>query len=422
VGDDAGAALPPGAGAVMPIRVLLISAEYPPTPGGVGDYTALLATHLAAAGATVSVLTSGSGAAERVGEVTIHRRVSRWDWRVRQTLRAVIEEEQPDTVHLQYQTGMYAMHPAMNFLPGNRGGEGMRPQFVTTFHDLLHPYLFPKAGPLRAWVTRRLARASEAVVVTNGADHATLRAWGVPATMIPIGSNIPTAPHRDAAAIRARYGISPDDALLTTFGLLNQSKGIDTVLDALAILHYLHGLRAHLLLVGAGVGANDATNRTTAVALDARIAANDLTGAVTRTGPLPADDVARALAASDVCLLPYRDGASPRRGSLLAALTQGVPVVTTTPSPHAYDDLPELCDGEAALFFPPGDSYALANAVIRILSDDPLASRLRSGAAAYAAQFAWPTIAERTLALYATLDIPAAVNPAVAAVVAGSDR
>src|SRR5260370_267328 len=89
----------------------------PPSAGvayrGGGAYAALLAGHFAAAGATVSVLTSGSGGTERVGAVTVHRRVSRWDWHVRHTLRAVIAEEQPDIVHLQYQTGMYAMHPAV---------------------------------------------------------------------------------------------------------------------------------------------------------------------------------------------------------------------------------------------------------------------------------------------------------------------
>ena len=42
----------------------------------------------------------------------------------------------------------------------------------TTFHDLRPPYLFPKAGPLRDYVTHRLARASDAVIGTNGSDVA----------------------------------------------------------------------------------------------------------------------------------------------------------------------------------------------------------------------------------------------------------
>jgi polysaccharide biosynthesis protein PslF len=408
------------------MRVLLISAEYPPTPGGVGDYTALLARHLADAGATVSVLTSGSDAISRDGDVTIYPIVQRWDWRIARIAREAVARVQPDIVHLQYQTGMYAMHPAINFLPSRtpfaRGGAirrsaTERPWFVTTFHDLLHPYLFPKAGPLRDYVTHRLARESDAVIGTNGSDVAKLGRWNRHAAVIPIGSNIPAASCNDAASVRARYSIPDDATLLTTFGLLNHSKGIDTAVDALGVLRR-QGMDARLLLVGAGAGANDPTNRATEAALDAQCAAAEVADAVARTGPLPADAVARVLAASDVCLLPYRDGASPRRGSVLAALAQGIPVVTTTPAPHVYDGLPEPCDGEVALFVPPDDSSALAGAVQRIINDDALAARLRASAAAYAAQFAWPAIAARTLAVYASLGVPEIANESLAPVAA----
>jgi glycosyltransferase involved in cell wall biosynthesis len=133
---------------------------------------------------------------------------------------------------------------------------------------------------------------------------------------------------------------------------------------------------------------------------------------------LPADEVARVLAASDACLLPYRDGASPRRGSLLAALTQGIPIVTTTPAPHVYDGLPEPHDGDVALFAPPDDSQALADAVRRVTRDSALAARLRAGAAAYAAQFAWPAIAAQTLTLYAALSEREVLDAAIAPVAA----
>lgn len=413
------------------MRVLLISAEYPPTPGGVGDYTALLAAHLAMMGATVAVLTSGSGTTQRDGEVTIFPIVSRWDWTIGRIVRNIVGHMRPDVLHLQYQTGMYGMHPAINLLAfstpfGERraatayndaSGPRSRALFVTTFHDVRPPYLFPKAGPLREYVVSLLARRSDAVIGTNGADMSKIGRWNRNATLVPIGSNIPAASHADADGVRARYGIAPDTALLTTFGLLNRSKGVETVIDALAIMTQ-EGRSTHLILVGAGVGANDPTNRATEVALERQIAAAGLIGAVTRTGPLPAPDVARVLAASDVCLLPYRDGASPRRGSLLAALAQGIPVVTTTPAPHAYDDLPELCEGDTALFVPPGDSRTLAGAVCRIVDDGALAARLRAGAAAYAARFAWPAIAAKTLAVYTPTNVRESLDDAMSPVAA----
>jgi len=414
------------------IRVLLVSAEYPPMPGGVGDYTALLAQSLADNGASVAVLTSPTSGRALNDAITVFPVVRRWDWRVARLVRAVVKEVQPDVLHLQFQTGMYAMHPAINLLPGRSpSARGMvcryapephkRPQFVTTFHDLRPPYLFPKAGPLRGQVMSYLARESDAVIATNGADWQALQEWNRTTALIPIGSNIPTASIHDPQAIRARYGIPADAPLLTTFGLLNQSKGIEVVIDALAVLRQ-EGMNAHLLLIGAGAGINDPTNRATEVAVERQCAAAGLTAFVHRAGSLPAPEVAASLEASDVCVLPYRDGASPRRGSLLAALAQGIPVVTTTPMPAVYDGLPAFRDGEIARCVPVANARAIAEAVQAILRDDLLAARLRAGAAAYAKRFTWSAIATQTLALYDTLGVMATEAITVPAVTSGVER
>lgn len=389
-----------------PPRVLLVSAEYPPQPGGVGDYTALLATHLTDIGVTVIVLTSGSGTVRSDGAVRVHAAVERWGWQIGPIVREMAREVGAEIVHLQYQTGMYGMHPAINALPAPRTVRRFaHASFVTTLHDVRHPYLFPKAGPVRAQATRLLARASDAVIATNGADNTMLARWNARTHLVPIGSNIPAAVHIDRAAVRARYGIEQSSALLTTFGLLNHSKGIDTVIEALALLR-AGGTNAHLLLVGAGAGTNDPTNVETERQLAARCNERGVTPFVSRTGELPAADVAAVLVASDVCLQPYRDGASPRRGSLLAALTQGIPIVTTAPAAGVYSGLPAPRDGETMRFVPPDDPAALAAATRQILADDFLAARLRAGAREYAAHFTWPAIARQHLALYDTLTAP----------------
>lgn len=416
----------------MATRVLLVSAEYPPLPGGVGDYTAMLAESLHDAGMSVAVLTSAANTPAPNDAITVLPAVRRWDWGIARVVREVVNDVRPDLLHLQFQTGMYGMHPAINLLPGRSPfarGEAhryaserhLRPWFVTTFHDLRPPYLFPKAGFLREQAMYRLARESDAAIATNGADMRALRGWNHRTALIPIGSNIPAASIRDARAIRARYGIPAGAMLLTTFGLLNRSKGIETAIDALALLRR-EGSDVYLLLIGAGAGVNDATNRATEVAIDRRCAAMGLTAFVRRTGQLPADEVAEALAASDVCVLPYRDGASPRRGSLLAALAQGIPVVTTTPVPGAYDGVPALEDGEVARCVPAGDAGAVADAARAIRRDDALAARLRTGAVAYAAHFAWPAIAAQTLALYETLGVAASEGTAVPVAASGVER
>ena len=392
------------------MRVLLVTAEYPPANGGIGDYTALLADHLAQMDATVTVVTSGDGGEIRNGAVTVLPVVPRWGWRMIGAMYTLIRRTEPDVVHVQYQAGMYGMHPAINLLPRlwhrtpappGRSGEPPErsPSFVTTFHDLREPYLFPKAGPLRGAVMRQLARGSDAVIATNGADLATLRAWGANVSLVPIGSNIPVANAVDVYGVRGRYRIPATAVLLTTFGLLNHSKGLTTLVDAVAMLRR-DGMDAYLLAVGAGAGTSDVTNVRTVGEITARARDAGITPYLIRTGALLPCEVAQALAACDVCLLPYRDGASPRRGSLLAALAQDIPVVTTTPAPHAYDGLPPLRDRDAAIFVPPDDVETLAAAVRAIVANPDLAMRLRAGAAAYARLYDWPEIAQRTIAAY----------------------
>jgi glycosyltransferase involved in cell wall biosynthesis len=398
-------------------RILLVSAEYPPQPGGIGDQTALLAAHLAETGRAVAVLTSGTGEQQQTGSVQVYAAVRRWNWRLGGIVRDVLRDTGAEIVHIQYQTGMYGMHPAINTLPALRGVRRFprAVSFVTTFHDLRDPYLFPKAGPLRPRVTRLLARASDAVIATNGADAAVLTRWNPETHLVPIGSSLPAAMHADPAAVRSRHGIPADAALLTTFGLINHSKGIETLIDALALLR-ASGIKAVLLLVGAGTGASDTTNAKTERRLIAQCAERGVADAVMRTGPLPADDVAAVLAASDVCLLPFRDGASPRRSSLIAALTQGIPIVTTTPVGGVYAGLPEPRDGETMCFIPPDDAPALAEATRRILHDAACARRLCAGARTYAAHVTWPAIIRQHLDIYAaiTATTPHA-EPAVAA-------
>jgi glycosyltransferase involved in cell wall biosynthesis len=86
------------------------------------------------------------------------------------------------------------------------------------------------------------------------------------------------------------------------------------------------------------------------------------------------DDVPAIVKAADVMALPSRDEGLPL--AVLEAMACGRPVVSTP-----VGGVPEaVIDGETGLLVRPDDSEALAGAVLRILRDNDLASRL--GAAA----------------------------------------
>jgi glycosyltransferase involved in cell wall biosynthesis len=287
------------------------------------------------------------------------------------------------------------------------------------------PYLFPKAGRLRAWITRRLLADADAVVMTNQADWAQVtgrrsrRGWGIEsAALIPIGSNIAVAPPAgyDRAAWRARLQVEPGETLIAYFGLISRTKGLDVLLDALA------RLPAHVRLLVVGGGANAPEDRAYAESIHRRLAQLGLEQRVTITGHCAEPEVSAHLLAADLAALPFIDGASFRRGSLLAALAHGLPTVTTFPTaddaetrrqgdngqfpiPNSQFPIPNsqfsgLVDGENVLLTPPGDPEALAGAIERLAGDAALRARLAAGGRALAAQFGWPEIAARHEQLY----------------------
>jgi glycosyltransferase involved in cell wall biosynthesis len=103
--------------------------------------------------------------------------------------------------------------------------------------------------------------------------------------------------------------------------------------------------------------------------------------------------VSAALAPADLVALPYRDGASLRRGTLMAALAHGCAIVTTEP-------VDPLIAGAVAVV-PADDPAALAGRLAE-LGDDPAGrAALGRAAAAAAAAFGWEPIAALTLDVYA---------------------
>lgn len=379
------------------MRIGLIAGEYPPLQGGLGDYTRRLALALADLGHEPHVLTrfvAGAPAVEREGNVTVHRLVGAWNWETRRRIEGFNRLFHPDALNLQYQAAAYQMHPAINLLPG---ALARRAPTIVTFHDLRVPYLFPKAGFLRWKSIVMMAKGASACITTNVEDRDTLLREGVrEVAMIPIGSNITPATLEgfDGAAWRRAQGIADGVILIGYFGFMNESKGGEALIRALAELRR-RGLDVGLLHIGGQAGDSDPTNLAYAARLQRLAVELGVRERVYLTGFLDERGVSEAFAACACVALPYRDGASFRRGTLMAALAHGCAIVTTTPRVA----LPELIDGANVLLTPPDDVSALAQAIQRVIADEALRRRLQAGAAELSRRFRWEAIAEQTAAL-----------------------
>jgi glycosyltransferase involved in cell wall biosynthesis len=403
------------------MRVCFITGEYPPMTGGVGDYTRIIAHALARTGLERSVLTTSRHRTwlEPTSPVApIYPIIRQWGFTSWPTILRILRHLAADVAHVQYQTAAYAMHPAVNLLPWWLRRVFPSLVIITTFHDLREPYLFPKAGRLRRWANEVLLRQSHGVVLTNAEDAYTARQWGVDVAgrqplvrVIPIGPNVSPGATGDYHRQRWRQRFvlqsgSGGGYLIGYFGLINQSKGFDTLLRALRVVRDA-GMTALLVVVGGGTGESDPTNQVYKHQMLQLAAKLQVARYIRWTGFLPEPEASACLRACDVCVLPYRDGASYRRGSLMAALVHGLPIVSThgtvrpgAPLPSELGYLPELVDGQNCLLAPPDDPEALSQAIRRALSEADLARRVAAGALEVASAFSWQSIAEQHVGLY----------------------
>jgi len=427
---------------VVGMKVCFLTGEYPSMQGGVADHTAYLARHLAGLGVDVSILTSTEAGPNH----NVYPIISGWGFGCWQQIIHWLNEHRPDVLHIQYQAAAYDLGGWVNWLPWRLRRQRIRPRIVVTFHDLRVPYLFPKAGSLRWRSILALARYSDAVIVTNVEDERSLwRALGIgesgnrgiggsgnqeignqgigetrkrmvslpgflcpdslsPDTLalIPLGSNVHRQPPSDydRAVWRGQMGIGEHTLLLAYFGFLNESKGGEDLVLALEQL-VRQGYDAHLLMIGGQVGDVDPTNRAYAERVRSLIGRCGLADRVHWTDYTSLEEVSANLLATDVVVMPYRDGVSFRRTTFIAALCHGRPVVTTCPTVP----LVELRDGENVLLVPPRDVDSLARAIARLAGDASLRVRLSAGAEALGGRFDWGAISQQTLGLYRRLDL-----------------
>lgn len=381
------------------MRIGQITGEYPPMQGGVGAFTQELGHALIDLGHEVFVFTDHRAKqAQKDDPVHVTADAHSWGWGTISRIRRWAQAQRLDVINIQYQAAAYNMAAFIHVLP-------MRidtARVVTTFHDLLVPYLFPKAGPLRYQAVLTLARSSDGVIVTNRGDEQRLSVEKSIASLrhIPIGSNITPniPPDYNRSVWRAALGFSDQEIIVGYFGFLNASKGIETLLQAVRVARN-NDLPVKLLMIGGRTGTSDPANILYAKDVDKMVEDLGLLDHIRWTGFVDSAAVSGHLMAADMIALPFRDGVSFRRGSLMAALAHGCAIITT----HPETDMLDLIGDEHVRLIPPDSPTALALA-IEDLADNP-ALRQEMGANAYtlSCEFAWDKIAQRSAAYYEEL-------------------
>jgi len=361
----------------------LITGEYPPQPGGVSDYSRLVACGLAAADDEVHVWAPECPAQLQSDDgVVVHRLPGHFGPRALAALAKSIDGSGQSRVLVQYVPhafGFKAMNlPFCLWLFGRRHS-----RTAVMFHEVMFPMRVSQ--PLKHNViglTTRLmamlvARSAERIFVATPLWDGLLRRFVGPHNSIswlPVPSNIPVID--DPAAVAAmRLAYSPDGVPLlghfgTYTGLVAQS------VEALLAPVLENRSDARVLLIGAN--SNSFRERWVA-------AHPGFVDRVCATGALAPEQLSPALGACDVMIQPYPDGVSTRRGSVMAPLAHGRAVVTT----NGVATEPLWAQSGAVAMAPADDHDAMQSLIARMVADE--GERLRMASAAkklYAQRFA----------------------------------
>ncbi|SDD96043.1 Glycosyltransferase involved in cell wall bisynthesis [Mucilaginibacter pineti] len=268
------------------MKVLLITGTYPPGSCGIGDYTEKLATALKQLQMEVEVL------ANLDWSITCY-------FKIKKRIVAI----NPDIIHIQY--------PSVGY------GASLVPQLLSlqfktfvTIHEVLQAHILRKISLLPFSIRSQVIFTNEFEKIKFQRIFPWSRLFNT-TTVIPIGSNISRTDNGSA--------MDKNTTTIVSFGQIRPNKGLEDVLK-LASLIEENKLPYTVLIVGQVLpkfqSYFQSLQNSSANILDWKI-------------NLPEEEVGRVLSNHLLSYMPFPDGVSERRGSLLAALANDMLVFTT---------------------------------------------------------------------------------------------
>ena len=356
------------------MKILHIYKDYFPVIGGIENHLRLLAESQAAARHEVTVLVTNRArvtTTERLNGVRVIKAarlgvVASTPLSV--SLFRHLRRQRPDVTHLHFP---YPVGEVAHYLSGRSR------HAVMTYHsDVVRQKAALRLYKPLMW---RVLHSVDRIIVGSPnylASSSTLQRFASKCKVVPYGIDRRPFLNADPVAARRLRELHGGGPLLLFVGVLRYYKGLEYLLEAMT------SISAKLLIVGEGpLGSS----------LRAQARALGLGHKVLLTGRVRGEDLPAYYRAADVFVLPASERSEAFGLVQIEAMTCATPVVCT-----------ELGTGttfvnrhqESGLVVPPKDASALARAINRLLSDEPLRRRLAEGALERSSLFT----AERMLA------------------------
>jgi glycosyltransferase involved in cell wall biosynthesis len=294
----------------------------------------------------------------------------------------LINAHAADIVSLQHEYGLFG---------GERGAMALEllsrltKPVITTLHTVL-----PQPDAVLRRVTRELCNRSAVVVVLSHAGrHLLQHHYGIdPRKIRVVLHGVPDVPLRASRHFKRRLGL-PDRTIISTFGLIGPSKGIEYLLEALPAVFSRHPDAVYVLLgeTHPSIRRRDGEAYRESLSRLARdLGIEDRVCFENRY--LADEEVVGALLATDVYVSPALDPHQVVSGTLSYAIACGR-VVVATASAYAGE---LLADGRG-LTVPFRDSDALAQAIDGVLADAHARRSMELAAYRFGRRMIWRNVA-----------------------------
>jgi glycosyltransferase involved in cell wall biosynthesis len=228
------------------------------------------------------------------------------------------------------------------------------------------------------------------VYVSNRAYQEALADRSTPAqrsVVIPNGIDLTKFQQPYVSAHLREQHATPEDALVLTYlGRLDEQKGVDDLLQALAMLEPEPETKILAWIIGSG------PEREKLHSLGQTLGIGEMVRFIGHQ-----ENVADLLQASDLFVLPsHSEGMSI---ALLEALAAGLPCVVTDVGDNAL----VVADGVQGRVVPPGQPQAIAQAIQALVRDGGLRRRMGEQAREKALEYSDVSMAQQVEALYGQL-------------------
>ena len=352
----------------------------PPMRGGVADHTWHLAKHLAAAGHDLTVVSSR----DTYTKQPFKSLAAINDWEDLGQLLIVLSEDVPPNAVLvwQYVPHMYGRGGVNKVLPKMWAAlrKDGRDQVIIA-HEVMASWGRRPSHWFFAWHHRKQWKAAvrEANLLGISTER-WLEDWSQKdlalkekGFVLPSPTSIEPVPvpKDHGQEWRRAKGLDPETKILAWFGSVSASKQLEWVLDAWDAANRV-GVHTSFCVIGG----------TPSLPIPGQ-----LRNRYRALGHMPAEEVSMALSAADLMALPFIDGVSERRTTLMGALAHGLPVVGTT----GISTGSTLRAAKFIELSSAAEERPFVQNVVDLLRDNERRQRLAdAGAQAYAELYSWP--------------------------------